>query len=72
MGDSFTNFLLVILISLLGFLGKAFYDKIEVLAQKLESILLSDVGQKKDIEKNSENIADHEVRITILEKHHER
>lgn len=69
MGDSFTNFLLVVLIALLGFIGKVFYEKMETVLERIEGILLSDVSQKKDIENMKEDISDHEMRITYLEKH---
>lgn len=67
MGDSFTNLLLITLITLLGYIGKVFYDKIEDVLKRIEQILLSDVGQAKDIQKNTEDIKDHESRITTLE-----
>lgn len=68
MVDSFTNLLLVTLITLLGYIGKVFYDKIEDVLKRIEQILLADVGQAKDIQKNTEEIRDHEIRITTLEK----
>jgi len=68
MGDSFTNLLLITLITLLGYIGKIFYDKLEETLKRIEDILLSDVGQKKDIEGIKEDVKDHEVRITYLEK----
>jgi hypothetical protein len=68
MGDSFTNLLLITLITLLGYIGKVFYDKMEDVLKRIEQILLSDVGQKKDIENLKEDLEDHEIRITSLEK----
>ena len=68
MGDSFTNFLLVTLISLIDFIGKLFYDKIEAFAQKIEKILLNDVSSGKDITQLQEDVKEHEKRISDLEK----
>lgn len=68
MGDSFTNLLLVALITLLGYIGKVFYDKMEEALGKIEQILMDDVGQKKDIESIKEDVCDHETRITKLEE----
>lgn len=68
MGDSFTNLLLVTLITLLGYIGKVFYDKMEDVLRRIEQILLSDVSQKKDIEGIKEDVSNHETRITVLEK----
>jgi polyhydroxyalkanoate synthesis regulator phasin len=67
MGDSFTNVLLITLITLLGYIGKVFYDKMEDVLKRIEQILLSDVSQKKDIENLKEDMEDHETRITHLE-----
>lgn len=68
MGDSFTNVLLITLITLLGYIGKVFYDKMEDVLKRIEQILLSDVSQKKDIESIKEDVKDHETRLTTLEK----
>ena len=68
MGDSFTNLLLIMLITLLGFIGKVFYEKIETVLKRIEEILLSDLSQKKDIEQLQDDREDHEKRITYLEK----
>lgn len=67
MGDSFTNLLLVVLITLLGFIGKVFYEKVEDIFRKIESILLSNMSHNKDIEQLQEDADDHETRITHLE-----
>lgn len=66
--DALTNILLTVLISIIGSLGVYLMKKLEVLSEKLERILLSDISHSKDIEKNSEDIANHELRITSLEK----
>ena len=56
------------LITLLGFIGKVFYEKIETVLKRIEEILLSDLSQKKDIEQLQDDREDHEKRITYLEK----
>ncbi len=68
MGDSFTNFLLVTLITLLGFIAKVFFNKLEAFEKRLEQILLGDVSSAKDIERLREVSTDHEERITDLER----
>lgn len=66
--DGFTNLLLVTLIALFGAISKIFYNKLEDLLKRIEQILLSDVGQKKDLEEHEKRIENHEIRITSLEK----
>lgn len=68
MGDSFTNFLLVTLIALLGFIGKVFYEKLEEFADKIQQILLEDIKSNKNIERLDEITNDHEKRISKLEE----
>lgn len=67
MGDSFTNFLLVVLISLLGFIGHMFYKELKEFKVKVEGILIGDMENQKDIERLKEITEDHEERITNLE-----
>ncbi len=68
MGDSFTNFLLVTLIALLGTIAKIFYSKLESFEKRMEQIFLADMRNMKDIEHLQEAKEDHEERITTLEK----
>ena len=67
MGDSFTNFLLVTLIALLGSIAKVFYDKICQFEKRLEQILVADMRNIKDIEHLQESVDEHEERINQLE-----
>lgn len=62
-----TNILLGLLITLLGFMGRALYEKIEHLIEEIRIIMMSDVANKKDIEYLKESVHDHEDRITKLE-----
>jgi cell division protein FtsB len=62
-----TNILLGLLITLLGFMGRALYEKIEHLIEEIRTIMMSDVANKKDIEYLKESVHDHEERITKLE-----
>lgn len=62
-----TNILLGLLITLLGFMGRALYEKIEHLIEEIRTIMMSDVANKKDIEYLKESVHDHEDRITKLE-----
>ena len=67
MGDSFTNVLLIVLISLIGFIGKVSYQKLNEVFDKIERILMSDVGREKDIKRLQDDIEDHEKRIDNIE-----
>ena len=62
-----TNILLGLIITLLGFMGRALYEKIEHLIEEIRIIMMSDVANKKDIEYLKESVHDHEERITKLE-----
>ena len=62
-----TNILLGLLITLLGFMGRALYEKIEHLIEEIRIIMMSDVANKKDIEYLKESVHDHEERLTKLE-----
>jgi len=63
-----TNVLIGLLITLISFLGKRLVDKLDDFEKAVQNILISDVEVKKDIEVMKEDIVDHEVRITKLEK----
>lgn len=66
--DTFTNFLLVVLIGLLSFIGKIFYDKLNESMAEIRSILISDMANKKDIQQLQNRVDGHEERIDELEK----
>lgn len=68
MFDNLTNLLLSILIALMAWMGKSLYAKIEVLIAEIRTIMLSDVINKKDIESLKQKVAEHEERISSLEK----
>lgn len=62
-----TNLLIGIVISLIIFVAKLFIDKLNRFEKIVQSILLSDVGLKKDIENIKDDLKDHETRISKLE-----
>jgi hypothetical protein len=62
-----TNLLIGIVISLIIFVAKLFIQKLDKFERIVQSILLSDVGLKKDIEVIKEDLKDHETRIQKLE-----
>ena len=68
MGDSFTNFLLITLITLLAFIGKMFYEKLTTLIGEIRAIMLSDVANKKDIDNLKQEVREHDGRISFLER----
>jgi hypothetical protein len=63
-----TNILIGLLIAIIGYIGKMLIGKIDKFEQTVQNILLSDVSNKKDIERLKDDITDHEVRIVRLEK----
>lgn len=67
MFNTLSNYLLMILIGLLAYMGKVIYEKIETLIDEIRTIMLSDVANKKDIEVLKEKTEDHEERISNLE-----
>ena len=62
-----TNLLIGIVISLIIYVSKIFISKLENFEKIVQSILLSDVAIKKDIERINEDLKDHETRIQKLE-----
>jgi hypothetical protein len=63
-----TNVLIGLLIAIIGYIGKMLIGKIDKFEQTVQGILMSDVSNKKDIERLKDDITDHEVRIVRLEK----
>ena len=62
-----SNILLMILITLVSYIAKVFYDKMETIISEIRSIMISDVANKKDIEQLKHTTSNHEERITNLE-----
>ena len=60
MNEHYTDLLLMILIGLLAFLGKVFYEKMEKMIQEMQNMHVDNKGMAKDIE-------EHDRRITHLE-----
>ena len=62
-----TNYLILIVIGIVGYLGQTFIQKLDKFEKKVENILLDNVGHTKDIERLSADVEDHEKRISKLE-----
>jgi hypothetical protein len=62
-----TNWLILIVIGIVGYLGQTFISKLDRFEKKVENILLDNVVHSKDIERLSADVEDHEVRIKKLE-----
>ncbi len=62
-----TNWLMLIVIGIIGYLGQTFISKLDRFEKKVEKILLDNVVHSKDIERLSADVEDHEVRIKKLE-----
>ena len=67
MFNTLSNYLLLILIGLIAYIGKVIYEKIEKLIDEIRQIMISDVANKKDIENLKIITTDHENRISQLE-----
>ena len=63
-----TNTLISILIILLGFIGGKLYMKLEQFSKVIQDILISDMGNKKDIQRIDGKLVEHEKDITELKK----
>lgn len=68
MFNTLSNYLLMILIGLIAYIGKVIYEKIEKLIDEIRQIMISDMANKKDIETLKSVSLDHEERISKLEK----
>jgi len=62
-----TNWLILIVIGIVGYLGRTFISKLDRFERKVETILLDNMSHKKDIERLTSDVDDHEKRITKLE-----
>jgi hypothetical protein len=67
MFNTLSNYLLMILIGLIAYIGKVIYEKIEKLIDEIRQIMISDMANKKDIETLKSVALDHESRISKLE-----
>lgn len=63
-----TNFLLTIVIALIGFVSNQFIKRLDRFEKIVQNILMSDVAVGKDIEQLKNDVKDHENRISNLEK----
>jgi hypothetical protein len=62
-----TNWLMLIVIGVIGYLGQTFISRLDRFEKKVENILLDNVIHSKDIERLTADVDDHEKRITKLE-----
>jgi hypothetical protein len=62
-----TNWLMLIVIGVIGYLGQTFISRLDRFEKKVENILFDNVVHSKDIERLSADVDDHEVRISKLE-----
>lgn len=69
MFTTLSDYLLMILIGLIAYIGKVIYEKIEKLIDEIRTIMISDMANKKDIETLKTITLDHEERITKLENY---
>jgi hypothetical protein len=63
-----TNLLIGIVIALISFVSKRLIDKLDQFEKKVQDILISDVGNKKDIEVIKSDLKNHDIRISKLEE----
>jgi hypothetical protein len=63
-----TNFLLTIVIALIGFVSNQFIKRLDRFERIVQGILMSDVAVNKDLDQLKSDVKDHETRISKLEK----
>lgn len=63
-----TNFLLTIVIALIGFVSNQFIKRLDRFERIVQGILMSDVAVNKDIDQLKSDVKNHEIRISNLEK----
>lgn len=63
-----TNFLITIVIALIGYVSNQFIKRLDRFEKIVQGILMSDVAVSKDIEQIKSDVKDHENRISQLEK----
>lgn len=63
-----TNVLIGIVIALITFVSKELVKRLDRFEKIVQGILMSDVAVGKDLDKLKEDVKDHEVRISNLEK----
>jgi hypothetical protein len=63
-----TNFLLTIVIALIGFVSNQFIKRLDRFERIVQGILMSDVAVNKDIDQLKSDVKNHETRISNLEK----
>jgi hypothetical protein len=63
-----TNFLITIVIALIGYVSNQFIKRLDRFERIVQGILMSDVAVAKDLDKLKEDVKDHEQRISNLEK----
>jgi hypothetical protein len=62
-----TNFLICILIAIIGWYTNRITVKIDELVKTIQDMLITNMAVEKDIETIKDNVDDHEKRITKLE-----
>ena len=62
-----TNWLMLIVIGIIGYLGQTFIQRLDRFEKKVENILIDNVSHTKDIERLNADVEDHEKRITKLD-----
>lgn len=62
-----TNWLILIVIGIVGYLGQTFIQRLDRFEKKVENILIDNVSHTKDIERLTMDVEHHEKRITKLE-----
>jgi hypothetical protein len=62
-----TNWLMLIVIGIIGYLGQTFIQRLDRFEKKVENILIDNISHTKDIERLNADVDDHEKRITKLE-----
>lgn len=65
--NELTNFLICILIAIIGWYTNRITVKIDELVKTIQDMLITNMAVEKDIETMKDNVNDHEERISKLE-----
>ena len=65
--NEITNFLICVLIAIIGWYTNRITVKIDELVKTIQDMLITNMAVEKDIETIKDNVEEHEKRITKLE-----
>ena len=64
---NFTNILLITLIGLVGWIGKAFYEKLNDMGRDMRKLIETDIIRMEHVNQLRKDVDGHETRISKIE-----